>query len=180
MEIVDHCMHDKYSEIVHPDDANWVSIESWKAFGLRQPVMQTIPDGVPLAGTSISPRPVNVATLRISESGAEKTIQAAVGFGHGVASLKCGDCYIVRTRGANLPDGSWIFRDPNFEELIEYDKETRYAVIRTVDIATWSLEISDPALYYMIPLDGRIDHSTTPDYQHVDCAAVMGATQEDQ
>jgi len=180
LEIVDHCFHDKHSEIVLPEDANWVSIESWKAFGLRQPVMQTIPDGVPLAGTSISSRPVNVATLRISESGSERTIQAAIGFGHGVANLKCGDCYIVRTGGTNLPDGSsWIFRDANFEEIIEYDKETRYAVIRTVDIATWSLEISDPALYYMIPLDGRIDHSTTPDYQHVDCAAVMGATQED-
>jgi len=44
-----------------------------------------------------------------------------------------------------------------------------------VDIATWSLEISDPSLYYLLPLDGRIDHSTQPKYQSVDCKAVMSA-----
>merc|ERR1712232_108343 len=43
------------------------------------------------------------------------------------------------------------------------------------DIATWSLEISDPSLYYLLPLDGRIDHSTQPKYQSVDCKAVMSA-----
>merc|ERR1711994_641077 len=110
--------------------ANWVSIESWKAFGMGQPVMGTVPEHVPLDGTSITSRDVNVATLNVSEGGVETTIKAAVGFGHGVANLKCGDCYIVKTTGANLPAGSWIFRDPNFKHLIAYDKEKRYAVIR--------------------------------------------------
>merc|ERR1712008_50889 len=130
-----------------------------------------------MGGTSVASREVNVATLNITEGGEEKTIKAAIGFGHGVASLKCGDCFILKTSGTNLPAWSWIFNDPNFKDLIAYDKEVRYAVIRTVDIATWSLEISDPALYYCIPLDGRIDHSTTPEYQPVDCAAVMGAAE---
>lgn len=174
---VNTCFHDKYSDTVSKDAPNWVSIESWKTFGMSQPVMGTVPETVPLDGTSITSRDVNVATLNVSEGGVETTIKAAVGFGHGVANLKCGDCYIVKTTGTNLPGGSWIFNDANFNDLIVYDRETRYAVIRTVDIATWSLEISDPALYYCIPLDGRIDHTTTPDYQPVDCAAVMGAAQ---
>merc|ERR1712217_794195 len=63
-----------------------------------------------------------------------------------------------------------------YTDLLAHDKQTRYAVIRTVDIATWSLEISDPSLYYLLPLDGRIDHSTQPKYQSVDCKAVMSAT----
>merc|ERR1712194_974384 len=66
-----------------------------------------------------------------------------------------------------------------FDELIAYDKQTRYSVIRTVDLATWSLEISDPSLYYLLPLDGRIDHSTQPKYQPVDCKAVMSAAVTD-
>jgi len=174
---VDHCMHDKFSDIVKPGDSNWVSIDSWRTYGLAQPVMQTIPSDVHLAGTDVTSRDVNVATLKVTMDGVEEKIKAAVGFGHGVANLKCGDCYIVKTSGTNLPSGSWIFNNANFDELIEYDKESRYAVIRTVDIATWSLEVSDPALYYMIPLDGRIDHSTTPGYQPVDCAAVMSASE---
>merc|ERR1711862_537846 len=85
------------------DAPNWVSIESWKTFGMSQPVMGTVPETVPLDGTSITSRDVNVATLDVSEGGVEKTIKAAVGFGHGVANLKCGDCYIVKTTGTNLP-----------------------------------------------------------------------------
>lgn len=174
---VEVCFHDKYSDIVSKDADNWVSIDTWQEFGLSAQVTTTIPADVPTAGTSVSARDVNVATLQVSEGGVEKTIEAAVGFGHGVANLKCGDCYLLKTSGTNLPAGSWIFNDANFDELIAYDAETRYSVIRTVDIATWSLEVSDPALYYMIPLDGRIDHTTAPDYQPVDCAAVMAAAQ---
>lgn len=178
MQNVDHCFHDKYSDVVREGDANWVSIESWKAFGLRQPMERSIPEEVPLAGTDVKSWDVNVATLDVVESGVHKSIRAAVGFGHGVAKLKCGDCFILRTNGTNLPDEtSWIFRDRNFEELIRFDKQIRYVVIRTVDIATWSLEISDPALYYSIPLTGRIDYSTAPGYQPVDCLNVQGAAQ---
>merc|ERR1712054_426410 len=71
--------------------------------------------------------------------------------------------------------GSWIHNNADYTDLLAHDKQTRYAVIRTVDIATWSLEISDPSLYYLLPLDGRIDHSTQPKYQSVDCKAVMSA-----
>lgn len=172
------CFHDKYSDIVSRDAANWISIDEWKAFGLSRSVTATIPAGVSTIGTSVSARDVNVAQLTVTEGGVEKTIDAAIGFGHGVGNLKCGDCYIVKTSGTNLPDGSWIHNDANFDELIAYDEQTRYSVIRTVDLATWSLEISDPALYYLLPLDGRIDHSTQPVYQHVDCKAVVSSAQQ--
>merc|ERR1712072_486830 len=104
-----------------------------------------------------------------------KQIKATIGFGHGVASLKCGDCFLLETNGTNIPADSWIHNDADYTDLLTYDRQTRYAVIRTVDIATWSLEISDPSLYYLLPLDGRIDHSTQPKYQSVDCKAVMSA-----
>jgi len=174
---VEKCFHDKYSDLVSKSAANWISIDEWKAFGLSRSVVATIPADIPTTGTSVSSRDVNVAQLSVTEDGVEKVISAAVGFGHGVAGLKCGDCYIVKTSGTNLPETSWIHNDANFDELIAYDKQTRYAVIRTVDIATWSLEISDPALYYLLPLDGRVDHTTQPVYQHVDCKAVMSAAQ---
>merc|ERR1712072_750182 len=104
-----------------------------------------------------------------------KQIKATIGFGHGVASLKCGDCFLLETSGTNIPSDSWIHNNADYTDLLAHDKETRYAVIRTVAIATWSLEISDPSLYYLLPLDGRIDHSTQPKYQPVDCKAVMSA-----
>lgn len=175
---VDVCFHDKYSDIVSRDAANWISIDEWRAFGLSRGVATTIPAGVSTTGTSVFARDVNVAQLTVTEGGVARTIDAAIGFGHGVGNLKCGDCYIVRTSGTNLPEGSWIHNDANFDDLIAYDKQTRYSVIRTVDIATWSLEISDPALYYLLPLDGRIDHSTQPVYQHVDCKAVVDSAQQ--
>merc|ERR1711972_627245 len=105
----------------------------------------------------------------------EKKITATVGFGHGVASLKCVDCFLLETKGTNIPADSWIHNNAAYTDLLAHDNQPRYAVIRTVDIATWSLEISDPSLYYLLPLDGRIDHNTQPKYQHVDCKAVMSA-----
>merc|ERR1712050_350265 len=111
----------------------------------------------------------------INEGGVEKQITATIGFGHGVASLKCGDCFLLETSGTDIPADSWIHNDATYTDLLAHDKQTRYAVIRTVDIATWSLEVSDPSLYYLLPLDGRIDHRTIPKYQSVDCKAVMSA-----
>merc|ERR1711879_305262 len=120
-----------------------------------------------------------VTDLTINEGGVEKQIKATVGIGHGVASLKCGDCFLLETTGTNIPADSWIHNNAAYTDLLEHDKQTRYAVIRTVDIATWSLEISDPSLYYLLPLDGRIDHSMQPKYQSVDCKAVMSAADID-
>merc|ERR1711879_263763 len=116
-----------------------------------------------------------VTDLTINEGGVEKKITATVGIGHGVASLKCGDCFLLDTKGTNIAADSWIHNNAAYTDLLAHDNQTRHAVIRTVDIATWSLEISDPSLDYLLPVDGRIDHSTQPKYQSVDCKAVMSA-----
>merc|ERR1712039_333960 len=81
----------------------------------------------------------------------------------------------LETSGTDIPADSWIHNDATYTDLLAHDKQTRYAVIRTVDRATWSLEVSDPSLYYLLPLTGRVDHRTQPMYQSVDCKAVMSA-----
>jgi len=173
LEIVDHCMHDKYSDIVAKDSDDWVSIDEWKEFGLGLDRVPSIPVDMDNVDRKRWDSPV--VDLTVNEGGVEKQIKATVGFGHGVASLKCGDCFLLETSGTNIPEDSWIHNIPEYNDLLAYDKLTRYAVIRTVDIATSSLEISDPSLYYLLPMDGRIDHSTQPKYQSVDCKAVMSA-----
>jgi len=173
LENVNTCFHDKFSDIVAQDADNWVSIDAWKEFGLGLDKVPNIP--VDMNSADIKRWDSPVADLTINEGGVEKQIKATIGFGHGVASLKCGDCFLLETSGTNIPSDSWIHNNADYTDLLAHDKETRYAVIRTVDIATWSLEISDPSLYYLLPLDGRIDHSTQPKYQSVDCKAVMSA-----
>jgi len=173
LEHVNTCFHDKYSDIVAQDADNWVSIEEWKEFGLSLSKVPNIP--VDMNNADIKRWESPVADLTINEDGVEKQITATIGFGHGVASLKCGDCFLLETTGTNIPADSWIHNNAAYTDLLAHDNQTRYAVIRTVDIATWSLEISDPSLYYLLPLDGRIDHSTQPKYQSVDCKAVMSA-----
>merc|ERR1712217_739944 len=155
------------------DSDNWVSVDEWKDFGLSLSKVPNIP--VDMNNADIQRWESPVTDLTINEGGVEKKITATVGFGHGVASLKCGDCFLLETTGTNIPADSWIHNNAAYTDLLAHDKQTRYAVIRTVDIATWSLEISDPSLYYLLPLDGRIDHSTQPKYQSVDCKAVMSA-----
>jgi len=173
LEKVNTCFHDKYSDIVARDADNWVSIEEWKEFGFGLEKVPNIPNDMDRADIKRWDAPV--ADLTINEGGVEKQIKATVGFGHGVASLKCGDCFLLETSGTNIPSDSWIHNNADYTDLLAHDKQTRYAVIRTVDVATWSLEISDPSLYYLLPLDGRIDHSTRPKYQPVDCKAVLSA-----
>jgi hypothetical protein len=173
LEHVNTCFHDKYSDIVARDADNWVSVDEWKEFGLSLSKVPNIP--VDMNNADIQRWESPVTDLTINEGGVEKKITATVGFGHGVASLKCGDCFLLETTGTNIPADSWIHNNAAYTDLLAHDKQTRYAVIRTVDIATWSLEISDPSLYYLLPLDGRIDHSTQPKYQSVDCKAVMSA-----
>jgi hypothetical protein len=177
LERVNTCFHDKYSDIVARDAENWVSIEEWKEFGLGLSKVPNIP--VDMNNADIKRWESPVADLTINEGGVEKRITATIGFGHGVASLKCGDCFLLETSGTNIPADSWIHNNAAYTDLLAHDKQTRYAVIRTVDIATWSLEISDPSLYYLLPLDGRIDHSTQPKYQPVDCKVVMSAAVTD-
>merc|ERR1712217_267241 len=155
------------------DSDNWVSVDEWKDYGLSLSKVPNIP--VDMNNADIQRWDSLVTDLTINEGGVEKKITATVGFGHGVASLKCGDCFLLETKGTNIPADSWIHNNAAYTDLLAHDNQTRYAVIRTVDIATWSLEISDPSLYYLLPLDGRIDHSTQPKYQSVDCKAVMSS-----
>ena len=53
-----------------------------------------------------------------------ETVDAMIGVGHGVLNAQCGDCYALR------------FKD---DDAVDY----KYAVILTVGMDAWSLEISN-------------------------------------